>query len=320
VYSTDVARPLGRSLSFSLALCLLSPAACVVQAREPARPAPPVACSRSNLVVATYNVRYDTPKDREHRWSRRREQVGELIRSLRADIIGLQEVEVQQLDDLRPMLPGYLYEGVGRDDGANGGEFTPLFYSETRFQREDGGTFWLSPTPDRPRGRWEFKPWGAGHNRIATWLLLRDKASDDLFLVVNTHFDYRSARARLESARLLVRFIRQRTADHIILMGDLNARPRSEPLRILSTALRNTLTAPWRRRPPHRSSMTMWTRLDQPGHHIDHIFVSADVRPLTYEVIDRRLVYSGAPRYTSDHLPVRTDLCFASKPRTARGR
>lgn len=280
----------------------------VTQTARPARPAP-ARCDEPNLVVATYNVRFDTSRDREHRWWRRRNQVGEMVRSFGADLIGLQEVKANQLDDLEPMLPGYAHEGVGRDDGARAGEFSPLFYSTERFVREDGGTFWLSPTPDRPRIGWQLKPWGTGHNRIATWALLREKATDESYLVVNTHFDHVSELARRHSARMVVRFVRQRSADHYIVMGDLNARPDSEAVRVLSTRLRNTMTARRVTRPAARTSITAWTRLKDPGHHIDHIFVSHDIEPLTYDVVDRRLVYSGAPRYPSDHLPVRVSLC-----------
>lgn len=303
MYSTGVLRTAVLWLSIP---CL---AGCTVTVIESPRRPSSVPCREANLVVATYNVRFDTGGDREHRWSRRRNQVGELLRSMHADLIGLQEVKANQLDDLEPMLPGYAHEGVGRDDGARRGEFSPLFYSTRRFTREDSGTFWLSPTPDRPRRGLEFKPWGTTHNRIATWALLREKATDESFLVVNTHFDHNSELARRHSARMVVRFVRQRSADHFILMGDMNARPDSEAVRIMSTRLRNTITAPRVRRPAERTSITAWTRLKDPGHHIDHIFVSHDIEPLTYEVVNRRLVYSGAPRYPSDHLPVRVSMC-----------
>ncbi len=301
-------------------LSIPSLAGCTLTVIENTRPAP-VSCSEADLVVVTYNVRFDTRSDRESRWSRRRIQVGELLRSFRADLIGLQEAKANQLDDLEPMLPGYAHEGVGRDDGARGGEFSPLFYSTERFVREDGGTFWLSPTPDRPRGRWEFKPWGTSHNRIATWALLREKSTDESYLVVNTHFDHVSELARRHSARMVVRFLRQRSADHFIVMGDLNSRPESEPVRIIATRLRNTLTtAPRVTRPPAGTSITAWTRLKDPGHHIDHVFVSDELHPLRYEVVDRKLVYSGAPRYPSDHLPVRVSMCTEHRPHRHRHR
>jgi endonuclease/exonuclease/phosphatase family metal-dependent hydrolase len=318
VYSQVVPRAVVWLLCSSLAFPFACLAACAVRI-ETERPAP-ASCRRPDLVVVTYNVRFDTRRDHEHRWSRRRAQVGGLVRQLGPDLVGMQEVKAEQLDDLVPMLPGYSHEGVGRDDGARGGEFSPIFYSDRRFVREDGGTFWLSPTPERPRGRWELKPWGSWHNRIATWVHLRDRVGDDSYLVVNTHFDRTSELARRQSARLLVKFLRQRTADHFIVMGDLNSRPGSEPVRILSTVLRNTMSAPWVKEPPSRTSVTTWSGLGDPGEHIDHIFTSRDLHPLTYEVVDRRLVYSGGQYYPSDHLPVRAGLCVEHRAHTPHRR
>lgn len=93
------------------------------------------------LVVATYNIRFDNPDDGVHRWSSRRSQVGEQVRALGADIVSMQEVLADQLDDIVAMTPGYAHEGIGRDGGRRG-EHTPLFYRTARFARLDGGTFW----------------------------------------------------------------------------------------------------------------------------------------------------------------------------------
>jgi len=296
------------------ALVSLFAAACSSggQAPGPSKVAPgPAAgadCARE-LVVATYNVRFATPSDGLHRWAIRRERVGEQIRALGADLLGLQEVLAVQLDDLEAMLPGYAHEGVGRDDGARAGELAPLFYATTRFAREAGGTFWLSPTPDRPRGRFELKPWGTWHNRIATWVRLVDRQSGARFLVINTHFDHWSKYARLESARMVVDFVARHPADHTVLFGDINARRGSEPYHTLAAALRDAGTAPSVTRPAAATSVTVWTALGAAHHHIDHIFTSPGLRPMTYAIVDRRFFYSGAERYPSDHLPVVAHLC-----------
>lgn len=266
-------------------------------------------CPGPALVVATYNVRFDTEADRERRWSARRDRVAEQIRALGADLVGLQEVLAGQLDDLAARLPGMEHEGLGRDDGARGGEFAPLFYRAARFTREDGGTFWLSPTPDRPRGRFEMKPWGTWQNRIATWLVLRDRATGRRVLAMNTHFDHFSPLARRESARMLVEFAARRPADDVVILGDINARPDSETYRILAGALRDAATAPVVERPASRTSVTVWRALGAPNHAIDHVFVSPGLRPRSYQVIDRRFRYSGEDLYPSDHLPVRALLC-----------
>jgi endonuclease/exonuclease/phosphatase family metal-dependent hydrolase len=277
-----------------LVLCL----GCSQPAAEE-RPPPPC----PELVVATFNIRYDTEKDGVHQWSNRSRQVGEQARALGADLLGFQEVTPGQLDALESMLPGYRREGEARD-GPKSGEASPLFYRQARFERQGGGTFWLSPTPDRPRSAEEEKPWGTWLNRIATWLMVRDRQSGATLLVVNTHFDHASELARQHSARILVDFVAGHPADHTVVMGDLNARPGSAAHRTLAAALVD-LAPP----DPARTTMTKWTELDAPGNHIDHIFASRGLRPVDYQVIDRRFSYQGAERYPSDHLPVRARLC-----------
>ena len=266
------------------------------------------ACQERTLIVATFNIRFDNPEDGVHRWANRREVVGAEARALEADLLGMQEVLPHQLQELEAMLPGYAREGQGRDGGA-AGEASPLFYRADRFDRLDGGTFWLSPTPDRPRGPDEEKPWGTWLNRIASWALLRHRPSGARVLAVNTHFDHASEIARQESARILVEFVGRHPADHVVLMGDLNARPGSEPHRLLAAALTDAATAGEVQHAPTRTTVTGWTELGTPGHHIDHIFLRG-ARPLSYQVLDRRVRYAGAERYPSDHLPVRARVCL----------
>jgi endonuclease/exonuclease/phosphatase family metal-dependent hydrolase len=276
-------------------------------------------CSAGELVVATYNLRRGKPTDGPNNWELRRQSVGELVRSFGADIIGFQEALAAQVDDLEATLPGYRREGVGRDDGARGGEFSPLFYRADRFEREGGGTFWLSPTPDRPRGPEEDKPWGTTLNRVASWVLLREARTGHRLLALSTHFDHASELARAESARLILRFVAEHEADHAVLLGDLNARPDSEPHRILAGGLADAaaLAESVIDNPLHTTS-TDWSALKSPGLHIDHVFVSRPARVLLYEAIDRRYRYSGADYYPSDHLPVRVRLCVDEPGQTSR--
>ena len=271
------------------------------------REARPADCQRP-LVVATYNIRFDNPEDGVHRWANRAAAVGELARSLDADLLGMQEVLPHQLDALERMLPGYRREGEGRD-GPRQGEASPLFYRAARFERLDGGTFWLSPTPERARRADEQKPWGTWLNRVASWALLADRAAGRRLLAINTHLDHASETARRESASLLVDFVARHPADAVVLMGDLNARPGSEPHRRLAAALTDAARAPEVVRAPTGTTVTRWTELGPPEHHIDHIFLR-DARPLRYQVIDRRAEYQGASRYPSDHLPVTSRACL----------
>jgi endonuclease/exonuclease/phosphatase family metal-dependent hydrolase len=260
------------------------------------------------LTVATYNIRFDNPEDGVHRWANRAAVLGEQSRALEADLLGMQEVLPHQLDELERMLPGYRREGEARD-GPRQGEASPLFYRDARFERLEGGTFWLSPTPDRPRGPDEQKPWGTWLNRIATWALLRDRDTGRRLLAINTHFDHASEMARQESAALLVGFVARHRADVAVVMGDLNARPDSVAHERIAAVLTDGRRAPEVVTTPEDTTVTRWTELGAPGHHIDHVFASG-ARPLRYEVIDRRASYQGQERYPSDHLPVRALFCL----------
>ncbi len=154
--------------------------------------------SEPSVRIMSYNIRYDNPDDGINAWGKRKENVASLIRFYQADLIGLQEVLYKQLTYLEQQLAGYGRIGVGRDDGKQQGEFSPIFYAKEKLALLDQGTFWLSDTPDRPSVGWD-----ASMERIATWGQFRHEASGDTVFFFNTHFDHRGEQAREESARLL---------------------------------------------------------------------------------------------------------------------
>ncbi len=178
----------------------------------------------SSLRVITFNIRYNNPNDGEHAWPNRKERVASLIRFHQADLIGMQEVLKNQINDLESLLPGYSWIGVGRDDGKDAGEFSPIFYRTERFQLIDNGTFWLSETPDVIGS----KSWDAAITRIANWAQFSDRNTSQTFLLLNTHFDHRGEQARSESAKLIVDHLQGLTAEYpIVVTGDFNVPPNS---------------------------------------------------------------------------------------------
>ena len=75
---------------------------------------------KSELRIATFNLRMDTPKDGVNAWPNRKEMVKDLVRFYDFDIFGTQEAFKHMLDDIK--TDAYEYIGRGRDDGKEGGE------------------------------------------------------------------------------------------------------------------------------------------------------------------------------------------------------
>lgn len=266
---------------------------------------------REGLTVVSFNIRYDNPGDGENAWPKRRDRVIALLRSFEADLIGLQEVLPGQRRDLEVALgrttdetgkpgTGYVFRGVGRDDGVNRGEQSPVLYRADRFEEVAWGTWWLSETPDKPS-----RGWDAALNRVATWVRLKDRVTGQSLLAVSTHFDHRGEQARLESARWLA----SRLADEprVVLLGDFNARPGSPPHLALTTveAREDATTRALRDAAGDDASPTWcdWDGEPDDGMRIDWILLRG------YEVERYQVpAWSDRTRPESDHLPVAARL------------
>jgi endonuclease/exonuclease/phosphatase family metal-dependent hydrolase len=183
------------------------------------------------LTVMTFNIRYGTANDGANHWDRRKDLCLERIHHADADVIGVQESLASQNAFLREHLPGHIALGVGRDDGREAGEFSTLLVRRERFTLIDSGTFWLSETPEVAGSR----SWDSSLPRIATWARVHDRqAGGRPLLLINTHFDHRGVVARMQAARSIRHFIATRAADAaVIVTGDFNAAPGSEPHRTL---------------------------------------------------------------------------------------
>ena len=273
----------------------------------------------SRVRVLSYNVRYDNRHDVHDAWHERREGVTDVVRFHRPDVVAFQEVLPNQRRDLRERLSAYTLVGRGREPGDEG-ESCPIGVRADRWAVADHGTFWLSPTPDEPSAGWD-----AAHPRIATWARVRPAAGDAAddgasFLVANTHFDHVSARARVESARLLDSRVPSLAADDgadvadteetppVVLVGDLNCTPGSEPHAVLTDGgLRDAAAAATVRHGP-RTSLTDYAGLIE-NRRIDHALVSPAVDVEAFGTLAAR---DDRGRYPSDHLPVLARLWLES--------
>ena len=248
--------------------------------------------SAQELNVASFNIRNDKVRqpDEERKrdyktydgWDDRKAQLCDMINFEAFDIFGTQEVRKHQLDDMLAAMPDYDYIGVGRDHGDDRGEFCPIFYRKDVFEKLDGGTFWLSPTPDVPS-----KGWDAKYNRICTWGHFLHKESGKKICFMNVHFDHRGVQARIEAAKLMLNYIKKNCKGmSVIVSGDYNVTQTSDSYKVLadSKILKDSYEAAKVRFAP-TGTFNGFNPCRYTPHRIDHIFVSKSAKVSRYGVL-----------------------------------
>ncbi|MBM1107665.1 endonuclease/exonuclease/phosphatase family protein [Aurantibacter crassamenti] len=249
----------------------------------------------------SYNIKYDNVDDTVNNWNDRKENMVKLIKHYQASFIGTQEVLNHQLTYLDNSLEGFSYIGVGRDDGKEKGEYSPILYDTSRFKVLQQNTFWLSETPDKVS-----KGWDASLERICTYGLFEEKETGKKIYIFNTHFDHRGVKARAESANLIVQKINEINKENlpVVFMGDLNLPPESKPIQFLQSKLSDgqKITQKAFYGPTGTSSGFDHNRVLK--KRIDYIFVN-DLEVKEYIHIDDRMENN---QHISDHLPILAKL------------
>ena len=254
--------------------------------------------SATSLSVMTFNMRYDNPEDGQNNWRFRRERIAGVIKAQEVDVLGTQELLSNQFDDLSGLLTGYQGVGVGRLDGAESGEYCAVFFRKDRFTLLDSGTFWLSETPEVVGSL----GWDGACERIATWVVLRDRDGRELFFI-DTHLDHVGQVARDECVSLLMKRIETLSGGRpVILTGDFNSEPGSSVVAHVQKdgVLRDAKAIAAQRSGTDWSFSDFGQIPEAERPLLDYIFVSGDIEAVRYEVLPD--TFDGG--YVSDHAPV----------------
>lgn len=252
-----------------------------------------------DLNVMSFNIRYDNPDDSLNNWQYRKDVAAKTIKNQKADIVGTQEVLVNQLNDLKSRLPEYNAIGVGREDGIEKGEYSAILYKKDRFKEIKSGYFWLSETPEVAGS----KGWDGACERIATWAILEDISSKKQLFFINTHLDHVGKIARQEGVTLLLsRANALANGLPIIMTGDFNATPESDVIKHVTDV----------NSPEHlihskdiavEKSGTDWTFHGfgkvpmERREFIDYVFVSKGIKVAKHSVLPEKL----DDTFISDH-------------------
>ncbi|MCG8603415.1 endonuclease/exonuclease/phosphatase family protein, partial [bacterium] len=223
-----------------------------------------------------------------------------------------------QLAAMKEEFKGYDFIGVGRYHGvevdreheSGHGEHCAIFYDVQRFELLGQDTFWLSNTP-RIAGSMS---WGNDLARVVTWACLMDRATRTQFYVFNTHFHWGEPFQRQASLLLVDTILSTAQQEPIVLAGDFNCLPESEPWNIVTGRTKSTrsndfaMSDCWRtlgRSEDEGATSHGFT--GKPEGRIDWILTSGQFQ---VEAIVR-LDYNKEGRYPSDHFPVSATLTLS---------
>ena len=286
--------------------------------------------SAQDLVVCSYNIRNSNRGDDKNGngWKVRYEYLCQQIEFENPGLFGCQEVKKEQLDDMIARMPEYAYVGVGREDGKEGGEYSPVFYKKDRYVLLESGTFWLAEDPTKP-----VLGWDAACKRVCSWGHFRDKKTKHTFYFFNTHMDHIGVTARREGAKLIVSKMRElmKKKDPVILTGDFNVDQTSEPYQVFTNSgfLKDCYVAA-RYRFATNGTFNDFNPLNCSNSRIDHIFVSKSFKVERYAILTNGywdginmdaakpsanapldvVLKEGVRRTPSDHYPVVVKMDF----------
>jgi len=243
--------------------------------------------SSRRLRVATYNVHGCVGTDGQRSETR----IAEVIASMSADIVGLQELDLSRSRSAHADQAALIAAKLG---------WEYHFHPAMRRGDEQYGNAIVSRFPIALKRADEMPgvaPWYCREKRVAIWI----QANTELgpVHIINSHFGLGRNERRLQ-AELLVgpTWLGSISPNEpAILLGDFNSLRRSRAHRLIAGQLRDVGTLVQ----PARKFRTFPTRLPSLG--VDHIFVNAALHPTKLSVHRTPLA-----RMASDHFPLVCDL------------
>lgn len=264
--------------------------------------------------VATYNMLFDHNDDKldpKHRWPVRCSRVVDLVDDMQADIIGIQELQLHQVNDLLQHI-GNAYSFFTKPEPT--GEQNGILYKTERFEVVDSKIWYKDGYPA-----------DAKNQKILTMIKLKDKKTGILFAAFNTHLSL-SLKERNVQAKFFAEVIKP-FADEmpVIFTGDFNVFPNRIDLKtlpyldgdyVINHLLKSTLIdAKNVSLLGHLGPIATFTNdpaaegkgfqgYGTPGVLLDHIFVTPDVTVLIHAVQSG----TSGNEFPSDHFPVVIDM------------
>ena len=240
-------------------------------------------------------------------WNVRKPAALAMLEFRRPDIMGVQECNSIQRDDVLERMPDYDYIGVAVSGAADDYPVTSanlIFYDRNKFELLDHGEFWYAFEPDSAGAF----TWIARKPRNATWGRFRHKATGREFVYVNNHLQNGTDAVINRSMSIIQLLAKMRELNPeglpMLYTGDLNSKGIEGYYAPLNQEMREAALSC----PVTDLGTTLGVyKTKTEGGRIDHIYYSGALEGLAFGV-DRE-DYEGLA-FVSDHFPVYADMRF----------
>jgi endonuclease/exonuclease/phosphatase family metal-dependent hydrolase len=258
--------------------------------------------------VVSFNIRFDFPSDQAagNQWANRPGLVAGLVKDAKASVVCFQEDKHEQVADLKKVMPGWDFYGMGRDGRASEG--CSIAYKTDEWRCVDKGDLWLSDTPEKVASN----TWGCKYPHKVTWATLESlhDVKHRSVTFMSTHLDEHGDmdEVRRKSALVIRNWIaKNRPTHNVVVCGDFNASTDSSAHKVLADpqAKPHLLDAfeATNSRDAHAGTVHNFTG-KAGSKRIDWIFTGGAVSPRDARV--ERWNKDG--RYPSDHFAVSAEL------------
>ena len=270
-------------------------------------------CEKNNSIkVLSFNMGFEKTVDGLAVWDSKKPVLERFFKKNDFDIMGLQDVSEEQFNEIQDILPNYSHFGANKTDYAKAGEYSPIFYDKNSFTLLTKSQFWLSEMPDSVINN----NLDEVSQHVVNWGRLSFNKTGHIFYVFNTRFAYDNKLLQDNSARFLLKRIKEIAGNApVIVMGDFNLRTNENVYNILTTNWDRFLsledTDSFINKKPKRGNETK----SNISPKLDCILINGYFDVLSYKM----QVIEENEKFISEHCPVSAKIYFLFDRRFRHG-
>ncbi len=269
------------------------------------------------LMVMSSNVRFASARDKssnpdtgDRDWTNRKSAYYAMVNYYRPAVIGLQEAQKEQVQDIKNNCSGYNHYGLGRKNGKDiladdsywglipgtqaGEESSTILYRTDLITLNSSGTIWHSNSPTSANSY--FSEMEDHVPQTSTWAILTYKPTGKQFFLLNTHPSIYNA-AHSKEVNLIRNTITSKNTGNlpVILTGDWNMTEDDTNMALITN---NYYSARKHAQTTDSFETYHWWGTD--ARQIDHIYYDGIGDVYMFRTDKRK----WNDKYISDHYPV----------------